>query len=52
MRHFLKFFSLRDFFKALKAKKTIEWGMNERFRYAELYVFFSYVGFYMYTIKI
>ena len=38
---FSRVFFLRNlFFKVLETKKTTQWGMNERFKYVEFYVFF------------
>ena len=51
---FSRIFFLRHFFhpNTLKTKKNFMWGMNERFKYAEFYVFISFVGLYIYTVWI
>ena len=36
--------------KALKLKKILEWEMNVRFKYVEIYGFISYGGFYIQTV--
>ena len=43
-------FFLGNFFqlKTPKRNKTLEWGMDERFKYAELYAFISYARFLIY----